>query len=155
MKALATIAQSCKHLQDVVKRYITQMLTHKAHFSLSIANTYGVSSINGCCISLLSACNIIICYAVGHLSTPIYCRFEAHFLQILQRPDALPEYREVILHYYGHITSFGMAGHWCKMQEGVKQPVKEQAGVWALYAVKKKAAIGDMPADRAETDDKV
>jgi len=53
--------------------------------------------------------------------------------------------------YYGHVTSFGMAGVWFKMQEGVKEPVKEQVGVWAMYPVQRKSAIVNRPANRAET----
>lgn len=80
-----------------------------------------------------------------------YCSFKGHVLRIRQRPDALPEYYTVTLEYYGHVTSFGMAGVWFKMQEGVKEPVKEQVGVWAMYPVQRKSAIVNRPPNRAET----
>ncbi len=72
-------------------------------------------------------------------------------LRIRQRPDALPEYYMVNLEYFGHITSFGMAGVWWKYQEGVKEPTKEQVGVWAMYPVQKKSAVVSRPTNRVET----
>ena len=72
-------------------------------------------------------------------------------LRVRQRPDALPEYYMVTLEYFGHVTSFGMAGVWRKMQEGVKEPAKEQVGVWAMYPVQKKAVVVNRAASRADT----
>ena len=79
------------------------------------------------------------------------CSFRAHVLRIRQRPDALPEYYMVNLEYFGHITSFGMAGMWWKLEEGVKEPSKEQAGAWAMYPVQKKSAVVNRPINRATT----
>ncbi|DBA94203.1 hypothetical protein WJX77_011360 [Trebouxia sp. C0004] len=96
--------------------------------------------------------------SVGSSSAHDECRtslarvnFKGHVLRIRQRPDALPEYYTVTLEYYGHVTSFGMAGVWFKMQEGVKEPIKEQVGVWAMYPAQRKSAIVNRPASRAET----
>ena len=76
-------------------------------------------------------------------------------LCIRQRPDALPQYYPVTVEYSGHVTSFGMAGFWVKWQDGVKEPVKEQVGVWAMYPVQKKssaaAATNNASAEIAET----
>ena len=72
-------------------------------------------------------------------------------LRIRQRPDALPEYYTVVLDYSGHVTSFGMAGYWVKWQDGVKEPVKEQVGVWAMYPIQKKSTTAAVPDARTET----
>lgn len=96
--------------------------------------------------------------SVGSSSAQDECRtslarvnFKGHVLRIRQRPDALPEYYSVTLEYYGHVTSFGMAGVWFKLQEGVKEPVKEQVGVWAMYPVQRKSAVVNRSANRGET----
>ncbi len=101
----------------------------------------------------LTGCTQCLTAVSVHASDELhcYCSFKGHVLRIRQRPDALPEYYTVTLEYHGHVTSFGMAGVWFKLQEGVKEPVKEQVGVWAMYPAQRKSVAVNRPANRAET----